>query len=678
MTKQRKRVQIKMKSTTHEYQKALNTRLVWFMSIFAVIFTIILYQLFTIQVLSSEEYTKKLTSFTQTLQYLASPRGEMHDRFGEVLVTNRERLAIVYFPPQDMSSNMEWELAYRFSDSFDINVSHLNTRDLKDVFLVNFAELANSFITDEEWSAYREREINDQSIYLKKLERITDTHLGMLNDRMIEAYVVKQAMNQTPRFSLKIIKDDASLEEVALLIESIRDFPGFDVNIFFDRTYPYDSMLRGLFGGVTSTQQGLVSEKLNYYLAMGYARNASVGRSGLELQYETLLKGQDTAYEVLYNEDGLAYFTEASMGSKGQDLQLSVDIELQREIENILTETFKEHANNPYRTYMDTIYVVASDPSTGDVLGLAGMKKEGESIYNNPVATYTEALAMGSSIKGASLYLGYNEGVIRFNETILDEPIKIANTPLKRSFVNLGLVNDLVALSRSSNVYMFHIAMRVGGARYVYNSPLNINLSAFDTIRNTFSQFGLGTLTGIDVPNESVGFIGNSNLGGHLLDFVIGQFDTYTPLQLSQYINTIANDGIRVKPRLVLQSTMPNSGQIAYQNPVTVLSVLENQAGIERIQDGFRLCVTDGYCQAHLKNQSIEIAAKTGTAESFMFDEEGNYFDSPNSVLVSYAPFKNPRISLACAIPHSWNGRNQANLCLEISGKIYQWYFENR
>jgi len=678
MTKQRKRPQIKIKTNTHEYQKALNSRLIWFMSVFVVLFTLILYQLFTVQVLSSQDYTNKLTNFTRTLQYLASPRGEMHDRLGEVLVTNRERLAIVYFPPQGMSSSMEWDLAYRFSDNFDVSTAHINTRDLKDVFLTNFAAIGNALVTDEEWSAYRNREINDQGIYLIKLDRITDDHLSMLEERMIEAYVIKQAMNQTPRFSLKIIKDDANLEEVALLIESIRDYPGFDVNIYFDRTYPYESILRGLFGSVTSTQQGLVSEKLNYYLAMGYARNASVGRSGLELQYETLLKGQDTAYEVLYNDDGLAYFTEVSMGSKGQDLQLSIDIEFQREIERILTETFVEHANNPYRKYMNTLYVVASDPRTGDILGLAGMKKEGDIIYNNPVATYTEAMAMGSSIKGASLYLGYNEGVVRFNESIMDEPIKIANTPLKRSFVNLGLINDLVALSRSSNVYMFHIAMRVGGARYVYNSPLNINLGAFDVIRNTFSQFGLGTLTGLDVPNESIGFIGNSSLGGHLLDFVIGQFDTYTPLQLAQYINTIANDGVRVKPRLVLQSSLANSGLIAFQNPVTVLSILENLPGIKRIQEGFRLCVTSGYCQSHLKNQTIEVAAKTGTAESYMFDEEGNYFDSPNSVVVSYAPYKDPRISLACAIPHAWNTKSQANLCLEISGKILQWYFENR
>ena len=602
----------------------------------------------------------------------------MFDRNGEVLVSNQERISIVYFPPFGISSSMEWELAYRFAEAFTVDISFLNDRDLKDIYLVNFPNEANRLITEEEWERYNNRGLDDLAIYEFKLSRIGETQLKQLTERMIQAFVVRQAMNRSPRNSLKIIKDQATLDEVALLIERIKEFPGFDVNIYFDRAYPYDSLLRGLFGSVTSAQQGLISEKLNYYLALGYARNASIGRSGLELQYETLLKGQDTQYEVLYNEDGLATFKEVYLGTKGQDLRLSLDVELQRTMENVATQAFLDHATNPNRKYMDTIYVVASDPSTGDILGLVGMKKNGDLIYNNPVATYTEAMAMGSAIKGASMYLGFNENVIQINELIMDEPIKIADTPLKRSLINLGLVNDLVALSRSSNVYMFHIAMRVGGARYVYNQPLNINPSAFDTIRNTFTQFGLGSLTGIDLPNESVGFIGNSTLGGHLLDFVIGQFDTYTALQLSQYINTIANDGVRMKPRVVIESTLTNSNVIAYQNPPKVLSVVENIPAIKRIQEGFRLCVTDGYCQSYLRSQPQAIAAKTGTAESYMFDEAGNYFDSPNSILVSYAPYDQPKISLACAIPHAWNTNSQANLCLEISGKIYDWYFENR
>jgi cell division protein FtsI/penicillin-binding protein 2 len=678
MTLKKKTLNVRIKPKTFDYQKSLKRRLLVLFGVYVFVFGLILFQLFRLQIMESEAYTQKLNNFTRTFQNISSPRGEIIDRFGDVLVSNQERIAIVYYPPLGMSAAREWELAYRFIDTFEVDTSFLNERDLKDIYLVNFAAEGNNLIRADEWEQYRQRALNDQDIYQLKLSRITQRDLQRLDDRMIQAFVVRQAMNRNPRNSLKIVKDNVSVDEVALLIDRIKEFPGFDINIFFDRSYPYDALLRGLFGSVTTTQQGLISEKLNYYLALGYARNASVGRSGLELQYEALLKGQDTIYEVNYTDDGLATFTEFSMGTKGQDLRLAIDLDLQRHMESVATQAFKDHLNNPFRKYMETIYVVASDPRTGDVLGIVGMKRNGDIIFNNPVATYTEAMAMGSAIKGASMYLGYNENVIRFNEFIMDEPIKIADTPIKRSLFNLGLVNDLVAISRSSNVYMFHIAMRVGGARYAYNARLNIDVGAFDVIRNTFTQFGLGSLTGIDLPNEGVGFIGNSRLGGHLLDFVIGQFDTYTAMQLSQYINTIANDGIRMKPRVVLESTLTNSNLIAYQNTPTILSVLENTPAIKRIQEGFRLCVTDGYCQSFLRNQIQPIAAKTGTAESFMFDENGVFFDAPNSILVSYAPYTRPTISLACAIPHAWNTQSQPNLCLEISGKIYEWYFENR
>ena len=668
---------LRLKQNTDDYIKRFNPRLLILSALLIGLFLIVWINLFSIQILRNNEYTEKLYNFTRTYQNMASPRGEIRDRNGEILVANQERLAIVYYPPLNISSREEWELAYQFAKDFEVDISTLTQRDLKDVFLVNFPKEAEALVSEDEWDAYYDGQLTDNGIYQLKIERMTSTHLNQLTEMMIKAYQVKQAMNQAPRFNLKTIKDNASIDEISFLIANSNRYRGFDIHVYFDRSYPYDTMLRGLLGGVTSSRQGLLSERLNYFLALGYSRNSSMGRSGLEFQYERLLKGVDTTYTVKYNEQGLAIFNEAIVGTKGQDLRTSIDVNLQLKVEEILTNNFIQEANNPFRKHMDTIYVVVSDPKTGDILSLAGMKKENDIIFNNPVATYTESLAAGSSIKGATMYLGFNEGLVRFNETIMDEPIKIADTPIKKSLRNLGLVNDLVALSKSSNVYMFHIAMRLGGANYVYNGPLNIDKQAFTTIRNTFSQFGLGTLTGIDVPNETVGFIGTSTLGGHLLDFVIGQFDTYTTMQLAQYINTIANDGVRVKPRVVLEASLTNSNVTSYTNPVTILSILSNVPAIERVQEGFRLCVTDGYCSA-LKDLPVAVAAKTGTAEAFLRDEDGNSFDSPNSLLVSYAPFDSPEISIACAIPHAWNDTSQVNACLRISRDIYAYYFSDR
>ena len=671
---ERFKVKPSLKFNETDYQKIFTKRLRVFSIIFTSVFLVILVQLFRIQVVNFEVYQTKLDLFTQRIQNIASPRGEIYDRNGEILVGNQERLAIVYFPPNWMTSSKEWDLAYKIADDFEFSYDHLTIRDLKDLFILLYPEVSSSKITEEEWAQYKQKKLTDTNIYELKLARISDLDLARLDYRTQEAFVVKTAMSKSPYNSLKIIKDNVTVDEVALLIENNIEYPGFDVSIFFDRSYPQGTLLKGLFGSVTSSAQGLVSENLLSYLALGYSRNSSVGKSGLELQYESLLKGSDSQYLINYNEEGYALLSEYDLGSKGQDLKLSIDLDLQRKVEDVLKNTLIEHQDNPLRAYMDTIYLVAMNPKTGDIYALAGMKEnEAGEIYNDPVSTYTDSFAAGSSIKGAVVYLGLDQGVIQAGETILDEPIKIADTPLKRSYQDLGYVNDLTALSKSSNVYMFHIAMRLGGAKYIYNQRLSIDPQAFDTFRYYFSQFGLGVYTGIDMPNESLGYRGYSSLGGHLLDFAIGQYDTYTTIQLAQYISTIANDGIRVEPRVVLESNLSATSITAYQNSVKILSSLENSVALNRVQDGFRLCVTDGLCR-NLSSLPVSVAAKTGTAENYIYTLNDS-FDAPNSVLVSYAPFENPEISIACAIPHAWNTTSQTNLCLSISNQIYAEYF---
>ena len=162
----------------------------------------------------------------------------------------------------------------------------------------------------------------------------------------------------------------------------------------------------------------------------------------------------------------------------------------------------------------------------------------------------------------------------------------------------MGVVDDISALKYSSNVYQFLTAINVGNGNYIYDKPLEINTDAFDTYRNTFAQFGLGVLTGIDLPNESLGYKGTSLLSGHLLDFSIGQYDTYTPIELSQYINTIANGGYRIKPHLlkaVYSPTKDGLTDLLYEvEPVVLNKVSTSLEYLNRVREGFREVMNGG------------------------------------------------------------------------------------
>ena len=118
------------------------------------------------------------------------------------------------------------------------------------------------------------------------------------------------------------------------------------------------------------------------------------------------------------------------------------------------------------------------------------------------------------------------------------------------------------------------------------------NEIAFDTFRQSFGSFGLGTKTGIDLPGESGGLIGDSNSIGILLDLSIGQFDTYTTLQLAQYVSTIANGGYRIAPKVLKEIREPSEdgeilGPLIQETEVNILNRIQNtDAEIDQVKRG--------------------------------------------------------------------------------------------
>ena len=632
--------------------------------------------LYSVQILRNEEYQAKLEMFTRNTMNMPSQRGIIYDRDGNVLVSNQERLSIVYYPPKNISSDAEWDLAYTFVDHFAISTESLYLRDLQDLFILLKPDEASAKITDDEWAAYRKGTLDDVDIYQLKLDRISEADVAVFDERTRQAYITFTLMNQSPINALKVIKDNCTIDEIAFLSENNDLFPGFDAQIYYDRSYPNGLLLSTLLGSVTTSKQGLSSESLLYYLALGYSRNSSIGKSGIESQYEGLLKGQDGLYQVIYGANGLASFSQVNAGSTGQDLYLSFDTDLQLNGERIISNLYDRYKTEKARKYLKNINVVITNPNNGDILAMFGVGRDTNgALYNDPTLTYTQAVAVGSTVKGATVYTGLTEGVIRPGEVIDDQPVKIADTPLKKSYRYLGRLTDIQAIGRSSNVYMFHIAMRLGGATYQYDKPLNIDISAFDVLRNHYSQFGLGVPTGLDVPYEATGYKGAAQLGGHLLDFAIGQYDTYTVMQLAQYVSTVANNGVRVQPRILLRAQEHNTEVITYENSVKVLNVLDDLNSLKRVQMGFRYCVTSNSCST-LNTLPFTSAAKTGTAQVSVLDARNNLLDSYNSLFIAYAPYDKPQVAVACAIPNAYTDVASApNACGVVVSELLNYYF---
>ena len=161
----------------------------------------------------------------------------------------------------------------------------------------------------------------------------------------------------------------------------------------------------------------------------------------------------------------------------------------------------KSEANTEY---YDHSSVIIQDPRTGEILAMASKRLVNGKMKDNVVSLLTSPVTPGSVVKGASMLVGYNTGAVKIGETMLDQCVKIAGAKEKCSSVStLGVIDDITALAKSSNVYQFKAAIRVNGQEYFHGMRMNFNQKAFDTYRSMYRSFGLGTSTGIDLPVES-------------------------------------------------------------------------------------------------------------------------------------------------------------------------------
>ncbi len=651
-------------------------------------FSVLALGLVSLQIGSRDYYEKKLMQATQKIVESNSvPRGRIYDRNYNLLVDNVGIKKIYYKQPKGVRKEEQIALAYEMAEILDVPFEKLYKVNLKEFWLINNKEAASKKITDEEYRAYKERKLSSSDLQKLKIERITDEELDVFKDIDKKAAYIYYLMNKGYAYDEKIIKgENVTDEEYALISENNSRYNGFNTKLEWERKYLYGDVLRGLLGTVSSTEQGIPFELKDEYIKNGYSLNDRVGLSNIEYQYEELLKGKKSVYKI--NSDNNLELLK--QGIRGRDIVLSIDINLQIEIEKIIEQEMIKAKSEPNTEYYNKSFAVISNPYNGEILAYVGKQivfKDGEYVfYDYSPYLATTTVTSGSVIKGASMSVGYNTGAISIGTRMLDECIKLKNTPAKCSWTQgLGVLDDIGALKVSSNSYQFKIAMRVGGATYKYNMPLVINNKAFDVYRNTFAEFGLGVKTGIDLPLEGTGYKGGNTVAGHLLDFAIGQYDTYTPLQLAQYINTIANGGNRIGLHFLKEvraETMTDEiGNLeSVFKPITYNKVNIEDKYMDRIRLGFREVVRTGIGRGFMGNVN-EPAGKTGTSQSFIDTDGDGKVDKEtiSNTFAGYFPADNPIMSIVTISPdvsHSTNINYRTMVNKRITALISEKFFD--
>ncbi|HAQ6481455.1 TPA: penicillin-binding protein 2 [Enterococcus faecium] len=667
--------------------------------LFFIIFTLfvaLIARLGYLQIVNGEEMEARVKSTSTITVQESTPRGMIYDSTGKALVTNKANQAITYTRGTQVTAKDLLEIATKLNSLIDVPVDeNLTDRD-------RLADPKHLKEATKRLSA-KEKQLGNSEQYSAMVNKVTADEIN-LNEEQLKIATIFKRMNSAYELNTVYIKNSGVTDqELAVVAERASELPGVSTGTDWTREYNAASSLKSILGSVTTEKQGLPADEAEKYLAKGYSRNDRVGQSYLEKQYEDVLQGTKTQYEVsLDNEGNVSNQKEIFSGEKGSNLMLSMNAEFQSKVEEILKRNYQTLINNGKAQYSPGAYAVAMNPQTGEVLAMTGFSHEqgSKEITENALGTITSAFAPGSVVKAGTLTAGWASNAISGNQVLIDEPIRLQGASEKSSVFNRSgqvALDAVKALELSSNTYMIKVALKMLGLDYTPGMglpSLDEEAKAYQQLRDSFKEFGLGTTTGIDLPNESPGISRsvdymkkfNADNGkewytpGNFTDLAFGQFDTYTPIQLAQYASTVANGGKRVQPHLVKaiygNDENGNLGEVKKEIGTTVENTVNISAeNMAILREGFHQVVhgTDPYTAAKpLASAKMDLSAKTGTAETVA---EGHPdITTVNSNIVAYGPTDNPEIAISVVLPNLLDEQDHMNLT--IAKEIMDAYYD--
>ena len=569
-------------------------------------------------------YEKYLNATNKIVYGLNAPRGRILDRNGKVLVDNKGINTIVYHNLDNIDTLCVAKTLLTILD----DVKEASIDEQKDYYLKY--NNTDNLLTKEEQDLYAKRKLTTLEIESLKKSRL-DKYLNYSKEEKQTIYLY-YLLNNGYYYDSKIIASNVSDKVCALVNE--KNINGLTCEYTTERIYLYDT-LNDIYGKVGP----ITKENKEYYLNLGYSLNDAVGLSYIEKEYDQYLKGEKAKY--LVNDDNT--LTLISSSKQGNDLVLSIDIDLQLQINEIIKKYLAKSSNYQHTKYYNTSYVIVSDPYTGEIIASTGLNKIKDDYYDVTTNILTSSFTVGSVIKAASHTVGYQNDLIDIGKKINDSCVKLYQVPMKCSFKRLGLIDDITALKTSSNYYQFMTAIKLTGNTYKYNMKLNVTEEHFNTYRNVFASFGLGSSTGIDLENESTGIKGQTIAPDLLLNLSIGQYDTYTPLELTNYINTVATSGSRYALHYLKE--VRNKDKTIYTYEPKLLNTVSSN--FTRIKEGFKEVLYNGTGRGYT-DLKYKPAGKTGTSE--VIYSKG--ITTINQTYAMYAPYDNPLYSIIVMSPN--------------------------
>lgn len=517
-------------------------------------------------------------------------------------------------------------------------------------------------------------------------------------EKRVEQNCIQDAIKaKTPQFRAefdclgavqpRLVADNVPRDTALDFDQAVATTPGFSLDVNPIRDYRDQGLLSVILG-----YTGRVSEQ-DLIRNPDYESTDYIGKLGIEKQYEKELRGQNGREQTEVDASGRPIKLLSSQASRpGSNLVLSIDSELQQQMTNSVRNQMNAAGSQRASG-------IALNPKTGEILAAVNLPSYDNNLFAGGIgqADYAKLLndpaqplfnkamggayPVGSIIKPLIGSAGLQEGVVNPSTSVNDTgSLEIPNRydpNIKYTFRSyeeggLGVVNMARAIAVSSNVFFYTVGGGFG----------NIAGLGVDKLTAYYSKFGLGRLTGVDVPGETAGLVPNPATKkkatgegwflGDTYNISVGQGDLRaSPLQMAVATAAVANGGSVLKPH-VLKEVQDAGGRTIRTVPTEVVQKdFISQPNIQLIRQAMRQVVAEPYGTACCQIQQevpVAVAGKTGTAET---DPNGKR--KPHAWFSSFAPYDDPQIVTVILIENSGEG---SQFAAPATREVLSWCFK--
>ena len=704
--------------------KQFHIRTLTVAAVLAVLLAVFAGVLYYLQIVRGEEYRAASTVRNVNVETVEAARGELLDRYGRTLVSNRATYEIVLETsrmgkePERNAILLELIAIYRengltWADTLPISreapftytsENPLVYTDSEGTLRFHYlgallAELPlGSAILPGRWEEEDLEEAGslaglgpgltaEEVIAGLRQYFLIDEGLSDADARALIGVLYEVNLRSTElRTSEYIFAQDVNIDAISAIKE--RGLTGVTVRATTVRQYNTAAAAH-LLGRVGAIQNW------EAYKGKGYNMNDTVGIDGVEHAFEEYLRGEPGTLVQELNTSGKVVSEswrvdpatgESQEPQPGDHVMLTLDLRLQEKVEQVLADTIEglededtEGGAMVVQSVNDGgILAIASYP-TYDLSTVYSSNEAYRAAADNPLKPFTnratgEIYSPGSTFKPLVAIAALEEGLVTPTEEIRDtgrfQLPEEEHYPYGdwhpqcwyyRQYGGLhGLENLAEALRDSCNIYFYTIGHRLG----------------IEKIDQYAAAFGLGRTTGLELPEEEGRVAGPETseklgmewYGGNLLNAAIGQDNTMvTPLQLTNYISTLVNGGNHYATHLLKTVKTSDFSGTVYEYEPELLNTLDlDPANVEAVKQGMWLVANDpeSSSSAYFRDLPVEVGAKTGSAQVSSEVEA-------DALFVCFAPYDDPQIAISMVVEQGASGSNLA----QAVAQVVDYYF---